>query len=66
MCNFVTTSLTTLMNVTLLEGADVVLNPQGRSDKEHCLSEDAGIYYLIFRSHYYVQLYNTAFLLFMQ
>lgn len=66
MCHFVITSLTTLMNITLLEGADVVLNPQGISDKEHCLSEFAGKYYLVFQSHCYVQFYKTAFLSFMQ
>lgn len=47
------------MNITLLEGADVVLNPRGISDKEDCLSEFAGKYYLIFQSHYYLQLYKT-------
>lgn len=65
MCLFVITSLTTLMNITLLEEADV-LTPGGISDKEHCLSEFASKYYLIYQSHYYVQLYKTAFLSFRQ
>lgn len=39
MCHFVITSLTTLMNITLLEVGGVILNPQGNSDREHCLSE---------------------------
>lgn len=64
MCYFVITSLTTLINITLLEGADVVLNPQGISDKAHCLSEFAGKYYLIFQSPCYIQHCKTVILSF--